>query len=234
MKSEDKVLDAKEVIYYMKKRIVEMVIVIFLINIMAISVNIFAMKTPVYKIEATIFVGKDMNNESLEYQNTELAMYEKLAETYVYMFTSRDVVNKALERAGISKSNEDVRKNTTVKPKSKTQIIELSYLTSNKEEGVNYINSLYEVSAEEISHIIKNSSVYMIESPMAGEEPINSKSRIPLPLAFIFSLFIAVIVAVVIEKRNDFIDSSKEIEDLINKPVIAEIPNMITVNREVE
>ncbi|MCR1951315.1 Wzz/FepE/Etk N-terminal domain-containing protein [Clostridium sp. DSM 100503] len=219
----DRFIDFQELLYYIKKRKQVIIFIIILINIIALGINIIAKKTPLYQAEATLFIGKDM---STEYQNSEINMYERLTSTYVYLFTSRDIVSKAIEKGKISKTNEDAKKNTTVKAQNDTQIIKVSYISSDKYEVVKYINSLYEVLSDEISNIIKNSSVYMIETPVVPNEPINTRDRIPLPLALIFSIFIAVIISILLEKKNNFINSAEEIERLINKSVIGEIPNI--------
>ncbi len=219
----DRFIDFHELLYYIKKRKRVIIFIVILINIIAIGINIIAKKTPLYKAEATLFIGKDM---STEYQNSEINMYERLTSTYVYLFTSRDIVSKAIEKGKINQTNEEAKKNTTVKAQADTQIIKVSYISSDKYEVVKYINSLYEVLSDEISNIIKNSSVYMVETPVVPNEPINTRDRIPLPLALIFSIFIAIIISILLEKKNNFINSAEEIERLINKSVIGEIPDI--------
>ena len=223
----DRFIDFQELIYYIKKRKAAIIFTIIFINIVVIGVNIIAKKTPLYKAEATLFIGKDKGEE---YQNSEVNLYERLTSTYVYLFTSRDIVNKAIEKGNINQTNEEVKKNTTVKAQDDSQIIKVSYISKDRSETVEYINSLYEVLVEEIPNIIKNSNVYMIETPVLPSEPINNKDKIPVPLSIVFSIFIAILIAILLEKKNNFINSSEEIERLVEKSVIGEIPQMEIYN----
>lgn len=221
----DKLISFSELQYYIKRRFKVLILIIIIINIFSITINMVFKKEPMYKGTATIFVGKNEAESSI-YQTNEINLYERLAKTYVYMFTSKDIVEKALKKINIDEPIEEFKENTIVKVKTDTQILEISYVSADKEEIIPYINSLYEVFSEEISNIIQNSNVYMIETPTYLDIPINSTDRIPIAISLLISIFIGLIWIIVLEKRNNFINSAEEIERLINKYVIAEIPKI--------
>ena len=141
------------------------------------------------------------------------------------MIQTNDLVNKAIKAKTLNLKSESVLKQLKVAPSDDTQVIEISYIDSDKYIAKNLVEAISNEFIKQAQELIPNGKVQVIESVKLPEKPVSPNKVKNIAIAVALGLIIGIGIAVVLEFTNNTFKSKEELEKALGVPVIGTIPD---------
>ena len=126
-------------------------------------------------------------------------MYQKLLSTYAEVVTTNDLVEKAIEKGKIDETAKDVKGGLKVTPRADTQILEISYTGTNKEEAVDIVENITDQFIKESKKLIPNGNIKIIQKAKMPEKPVSPNKKLNILIAFVLGLMVSVGLSLLLE-----------------------------------
>lgn len=222
---DEKEIDLTELFKSIIKRWKMIICVTLLCTIVSAVLSFFVL-TPKYEVSTKLFIGKESSDTKEQNYNTnDVTMYQKLLKTYAQMIQTNDLVNKAIKAKNLSLKSEKVLKQLKVEPSDDTQVIEISYIDSDKYIAKNLVEAISNEFIKQAQELIPNGKVQVIESVKLPEKPVSPNKVKNIAIAVALGLIIGIGIAVVLEFTNNTFKSKEELEKALGVPVIGTIPD---------
>lgn len=215
----------RDIIDALKKRWQLIAGIVLVATILSAIVSFFVIK-PKYQASTKLFIGKEDSNQQATYNNSDVQMYQQIIKTYINVINTKDLVGRALENKGINKSSSSVLSNLSVSQVGgNTQILEISYTSTDKEQSKDVIEAITEEFIKCSSELITNSNVKIVEQVRLPEKPVSPNKKLNIMVAFVLGFFIGVVIAIMLEFMDNTFKDKESLEKISDLPVIGAIPN---------
>ena len=190
------------------------------------SVYTFKIQKPVYQSSAEVMVSA--SSSDIEGQNYSLASY--LTNTFVAYFKSDlvldEVVNK-LNEQNITVTTGELKNNLDISIVNDSLILELDYTSPSINNSKIILNTIIDTAIEitnkeNISELLKD-KIMVFSYGKDGQRV--SKTMMNLALSLVIGVVIAFLYVLIKNAFDDTFKSKKDIEVVLNIPVIASIPH---------
>lgn len=212
----------KDVLLILKKRWKLIVGMIFITTISVAIISFFII-TPIYETETKLFIGKETNNTK-EYQDGDVDMYQRLMKTYSELITTKDLIQNAIKDSDLDIETKAVLKKLKVNQSTDTQILKITYKNSDRVLAKDVLESITNRFIKQSKMLIPNGTVQIIESVELPEEPISPNRYLNIAIGFILGLIGGIVLSLIVEYMNDTIKTKEQFEKMIKIPVIGIIP----------
>lgn len=216
-------INIKEIFESLKKRYKLIIAITLGFTIISIILSFFVIK-PKYEANAKLFIGKQESKKT-DYDSNDVQMYQKLLTTYAEVFKTDDIIEKSLEKANIDENINTVESNLKVTPRADTQILEVSYTNTNKEDAAKFLNELIENFMKESKKLIPNGNTQVIQKVKVPEKAVSPNKKLNILIAFVLGLMISVGISLLLEFMDNTFKSKDELEKFLELPVLATIPD---------
>ena len=223
MVREDNDINFFELFKSIRKRWV-IILEIILVCIILSVVYSFIIAKPVYQTTTKLFIGKQASDETSSYDSNEVSMFQKLMSTYAGFAESTDLIERAIDKAKLDVTAEQVSDRMTVIAGSEDQFLTLTYRSNNIDEGVEVLKAVTDEFVKTSTEYIPNGNIEIVESPRVPTEPSSPNKARNIAVAFIFGLIVSVVVAMVLEFLDNTVKKEEDIENLLGVPVIGIVP----------
>lgn len=222
---EESGITLKDIFYIIKKNIIVILSIIVAVLIVG-SVYTFKIQKPVYQSSAEVMVSA--SSSDIEGQNYSLASY--LTNTFVAYFKSDlvldEVVNK-LNEQNITISSSELKNNLDISIVNDSLILELDYTSPSINNSKIILNTIIDTAIEitnkeNISELLKD-KIMVFSYGKDGQRV--SKTMMNLALSLVIGVVIAFLYVLIKNAFDDTFKSKKDIEVVLNIPVIASIPH---------
>ena len=222
---EESGITLKDIFYIIKKNIIVILSIIVAVLIVG-SVYTFKIQKPVYQSSAEVMVSA--SSSDIEGQNYSLASY--LTNTFVAYFKSDlvldEVVNK-LNEQNITVTTGELKNNLDISIVNDSLILELDYTSPSINNSKIILNTIIDTAIEitnkeNISELLKN-KIMVFSYGKDGQRV--SKTMMNLALSLVIGVVIAFLYVLIKNAFDDTFKSKKDIEVVLNIPVIASIPH---------
>lgn len=222
---EESGITLKDIFYIIKKNIIVILSIIVAVLIVG-SVYTFKIQKPVYQSSAEVMVSA--SSSDIEGQNYSLASY--LTNTFVAYFKSDlvldEVVNK-LNEQNISVTTSELKNNLDISIVNESLILELDYTSPSINNSKIILNTIIDTAIEitnkeNISELLKD-KIMVFSYGKDGQRV--SKTMMNLALSLVIGVVIAFLYVLIKNAFDDTFKSKKDIEVVLNIPVIASIPH---------
>lgn len=222
---EESGITLKDIFYIIKKNIIVILSIIVAVLIIG-SVYTFKIQKPVYQSSAEVMVSA--SSSDIEGQNYSLASY--LTNTFVAYFKSDlvldEVVNK-LNEQNITVSSSELKNNLDISIVNDSLILELDYTSPSVNNSKIILNTIIDTAIEitnkeNISELLKD-KIMVFSYGKDGQRV--SKTMMNLALSLVIGVVIAFLYVLIKNAFDDTFKSKKDIEVVLNIPVIASIPH---------
>ncbi|MGL4656086.1 MAG: YveK family protein [Sarcina sp.] len=225
----EEVIRIEDIMYALKKRWIMILSVTVAFTLAAAGLSFFVIK-PKYEAKVKVFIGKEESKgTNSNYDNNDIAMYQKLMKTYAEVIKTKDAVSDALKDINQPTSQSNVNRvlgGLSVSPSADTQIMEVKYTTTDKSEILPILNSITSVFIDNSEELIPNGNVQIIEKAEAPENPVSPNKVLNTIIGFMLGMMIAVGIAFLLEYMDNTVRSKDDLEKLLDIPVIGNIPKM--------
>jgi len=212
----------KDIIDGLKKRWQLIVTITLIATIISAVVSFFIIK-PKYEASAKLFVGKEATTEN--YNNSDITMYQQLVKTYTSLIKTEDLISKALKDNNIDLDPKIVVSKLSAEQITNTQLMQVKYISKNKEEAANVVKAVTDEFIKESSALIKNADVKIIESVKLPEKPVSPNKKMNIAIAMLLGLMVGVGLALLLEFMDNTFKDKESLEDIIGVPVLGAIPD---------
>lgn len=227
------IIKLEEIIESLKNAWKLIVSITIICTLIAGCINYFVIK-PKYQSTVKLFIGKqtttlENNQENTGYNFNEVNMYQNLMGTYAQFIPTTNLVGNALENIGIERTTGNVDstiKNLKVNTDRNTQILTITYTSTNKRDVVRILNSVTNAFIDESKKLIPNGSVHVIENPAQPTAPISPNKTLNIIIGFIIGLILSIGIVLALDYFDNTVKSADELEKLLDYPVIGAIPEV--------
>lgn len=213
-------LDIMEFYEIIKKRFAFILTITLTAVLLSSIVSYFVIK-PVYQSETSIIIGKDAGEKTTQ---SDVMMFQNLIKTYAMIAQSDSTAKIAIDKLGLSITEEALQKNTKVTPQTNTQVLKISTQNRNPEMAAKEVNALAEAFIQESARVLPTGTVQIMDKGKVPSSPIKPNKKMNIAAALFMGLIASVGISFIIENMDRTIKSEKEIEKYIGLPIIGVIP----------
>lgn len=223
-------LDIMELLYALKNKIVYIIVTVLIFAVLGFVYSKFLI-TPMYKSSTSFVLSK--STESTTQSGTtvsegitqsDVTLNSKLVSTYSEIIKSKTIAKEVMQSLGLDMSVSEFRSRVTVSSKSDTELIEITVANEDPLTSAAIANSLAEVFRDKVYEVYKIDNLSVIDEAEPTSTPYNVGTVKNILLFAIVGLVLSCGVIFIIVYFDDTVKEEKDIEALVNIPVIAAIP----------
>lgn len=216
-------INIKEIFESLKKRYKLIIAITLGFTIISIILSFFIIK-PKYEANAKLFIGKQESKKT-DYDSNDVMMYQKLLTTYAEVLKTDDIIEESLKKSHIDEEVDVAQKKLKVTPRVDTQILEVSYTDTNKEEAAKFLNALISNFMKESKKLIPNGNIQVIQKVKIPEKAVSPNKKLNVLIAFVLGFMVSIGISLLLEFMDNTFKSKDELEKFLDIPVLATIPD---------
>ena len=205
------------------KQHLKLMIVLPLAFALAMGVAAFTVLDDTYTATTSMYVLLKEDNSNNGASRSDLDASQMLAEDVATLATSKRIEKDTVEALDISSLNGYA---IAVESSSDTRIITLDVTGSHPESTALVANELVKNISKVAQEVMNIDSVNVIDPAVTPENPSGPNRSMYIIVAFLFGIFMALAIIIVMDILNTKVRSEEEIEELLGVPVIGRIPVM--------
>lgn len=182
-------------------------------------------KVPMYETSTTLVLTQaiDSNHYSDTISQNDISLNQKLVSTYSELIKSKRVLNQVIDSLELKGKASDIAKNITVSSVEDTEILKISVRNKNATLSRDIANKIAEIFSDEVVEIYNINNISIIDKAITPKVVANNTTNKDTMLAFLFGVFISVVVLFIIYYFDDTIKINEIIEEEINLPISGKI-----------
>ncbi|NOW85449.1 capsular polysaccharide biosynthesis protein [Clostridium beijerinckii] len=214
----------EEIINILLKRW-KMILSITLLATLTAGIVSFFVIAPKYEASTKVFIGKEKtDSKEQNYNNSDIQMYQQLLKTYAEVIKTNALVEKAINAEGFDLTSKDVLAGLTVTPAANTQILEITYISKDRNLSKEVLDSITNQFIKTSTDLIPNGNVKIVEPAELPENPASPNKKLNIAIAFLLGLMVSVGLAFLLEFLDSTFKSKEQLEQILGVPVIGAIP----------
>ncbi|GEP65557.1 capsular polysaccharide biosynthesis protein [Clostridium beijerinckii] len=214
----------EEIINILLKRW-KMILSITLLATLTAGIVSFFVIAPKYEASTKVFIGKEKtDSKDQNYNNSDIQMYQQLLKTYAEVIKTNALVEKAINAGDFDLKAKDVLKDLTVTPAANTQILEITYISKDRNLSKEVLDSITNQFIKTSTDLIPNGNVKIVEPAELPENPASPNKKLNIAIAFLLGLMISVGLSFLLEFLDSTFKSKEQLEQILGVPVIGAIP----------
>lgn len=220
---EEQVISLGEILEVLKKRW-KMILIITLLATLVSGLVSFFLISPKYEASTKLFIGKEAGAEK-GYDQSEIAMYQKLMKTYSEAIKTRDLVGRAIKSANSNLTEDEVLEKLTVVTVADTQILQIKIDDKDPNMAATMVQAITNEFVTTSKVLVPNGNIKVIESVKVPETPVSPNKKMNIAIAFLLGLMVSVGVSFLLEFLDNTYKNREQLEKELEIPVIGTIPN---------
>ena len=228
-------LDIIEILYALKKKLKYIIATVIIFAVAGLIYSKFLV-TPMYRASTTFVLSKSTDNttntqingniDSEAITQNDVTLNSKLVSTYSEIIESKTIAKEVINTLGLNMSVDEFISNVTVTSKDDTELIEITVSNEDSKLSADIANSLAEVFREKVNQIYKIDNLSIIDIAEPSSLPYNIGTVKNIVIFAMVGLILSCGVVFLIVYFDDTVKDEKDIEALVNIPVIASIPKL--------
>ena len=217
------VLTLEDIINAIKKHIVLIIVITVLLTGGMIAYTKYTTVSQ-YTASTKLFIGKDQNSEEA-YNASDVTFYKNLLSTYTQLIETKELIRQAIKDSKYEDINERaILSSLSVESIQDTQIISLSYTSTDSKKSAEILNIITNEFIKESSELIKNSNVKVIEPVEEPKYADANNNKMKIIIAFCTGVVLSLLIIYLLEYFDNTYDDKEKFEKEIKLPVLATIP----------
>lgn len=222
---EELTLDLKSIFEILRKRIKIIVSITLIATIISGIFSFFIIK-PTYEATLSVFIGKSSSakKNAIEYNQSDIMMYQKLVKTYAKFANSNDVMEKAAKELGGEYTAKKLQTLIKVAPQADTQIMDIKVESKNSKEAKKIAETVTKYFIAKAEKMIPNGNVQVMDKAKVPEDPVKPRKMLNVAIAFFLGAMVSLGVVFVLEYMDNTIKTEDDIKRYVEIPVLGMIP----------
>ncbi|MGE8017824.1 YveK family protein [Peribacillus frigoritolerans] len=215
----------KEIIQTIKKWRKLIVLLTLIAALISGTISYFLL-TPVYEASTQLLVNQKREGSPLD--PNQIQSNIDMINTYSVIIKSPAILEKVIDDLGLTQSVEQLNEKITINIQGESQVFSLTIEDSDPAKAVEIANKVSNTFQKEISNIMNVDNVSILAKAEMKEKPVPIKpnSLLNIAIALIVGLVAGVGLAFLLEYMDNTIKDDKDIETLLDLPVLGSIQKM--------
>ena len=218
-------INLKELIDYIKTRIVLILFIILIVVVLGSTYSLF-FKTPKYRSATTLVLVNDNGEATTQTTQTDVNLNKSLVPTYSEIIKTDAVMNKVIKNLALDYSAAYLKSNVSVTTINNTEIIKIVVTDPDKSLAADIANEIVKVFSNQIKSIYKLQNVSQIDVAYEAASPYNINIVKDLVIYIAIGLVLSFGSVFVIFYFDTTVKSSEEVENKLGLPVMGVIPKV--------
>lgn len=224
-----------DILHYLSilKKHYKIIIIITLASTIISSITTFFFIEPTYKSTISVIIGENQSksDEYTSYQDSyDVDMYQKMVKTYSELLTSRIVLEDVIENTDLNLNIEDLTSMIKIKTINESEFISINIEGKIAEQTTLIANQLV-ISLKNVSYKIRGvDNIILVDAASIPKKPTKPNIILNISLAFFLGFIFSIGLIVLIDYLDQRIKDKNELKELINLPILGEVPNFSSIN----
>lgn len=219
-------LTIKEALMIIREKIFYVILLILIFTEIFFKVQFINYK-PMYEASTKLFIGKDISDQGdSKYQVGDIQMYNMLAETYVGMLESEDLVQRALDEIGLDLNCNDVLNSMKVDHENEKQYLTITLKADEPNEAKVLLDGITDELISTSKKYITNGSVYVLTSSKVPEHAVPSQKSKKLLISFAIAVMSSFTIVLIFDYLDDRVKKVDDLEKHLNTVVLGVVPKI--------
>jgi capsular polysaccharide biosynthesis protein len=180
---------------------------------------------PTYSAKVQLYVNNSFEGNNSGISSSQVAAAQALADTYVVILGSRNVLDDVAEKTGLDYSYLELKDMITGKAVNKTEVIEVTVTCEDYKHAAQIANAIAEVMPEKIAAVVQGSSVRVVDYAVEDSEPVGPSYIISLAIGALLGILITCAWIIIAELTDTSIQSEEYLSETYRDiPLLAVIP----------
>ncbi|MEH7545756.1 YveK family protein [Neobacillus vireti] len=166
--------------------------------------------TPLYASSSRIIIGAD----------------EESRKTLQVIVKDSIILDKVINRLGLSLSAEELAGKITVASVDSSQVVSITVIDPNPNQAAIIADSTAQIFRDEVPNIIGQDYVRLLSKAKVYPVPINQKNNNKLYIGIIVGLIVGIGIAFLLDSFDDRIRPDNDIENLLGLPLLGRVPKV--------
>lgn len=187
--------------------------------------------TPTYKASATMYVS---NSTGSGMTSSDLAVALQLANTYVIIIQSDEVLNKVVEKTGLNLTVSQIRGMMSAEVINETEVFRVNVISPDPQMSADIANAIASVAPAEITRIIEGSTAKVVDYakvPTARYAPSYVGNTV---LGGLVGAALVIAVIVILLLSDNRIRNDEDLIKIYQAPVLGAIPDFLETAKQSE
>ncbi|WP_303859725.1 YveK family protein [Alkalibaculum bacchi] len=218
-------LDLKELWFVFKNNIKFIAIMVLLAMIVTSIVTFFVLDKE-YESYTTLMLGKpkEYEQERVDITYNDVMLNQQLVSTYGEIVKSKTITNQVIDNLQLDISSAKLSQMVTVTTLNDTEIIKITVQNTDPVLAATIANEMANVFMDYVSDLMNIDNVNIIDVAEANNTPVAPRSMMNIAISLVLGLMIGVFIVFIREYLNTKINTSKQVEAIIDYPILAIIP----------
>lgn len=220
-------LDLRDLLHILRKRLKMIVLVTLVATVTSGIISLFLL-TPIYESSTEIIVNKSEASEQNVINLQDVQTNLQLVDTYSVIIKSPRIIDQVIETLNLPLTTQELIEKVEVTAVENSQVISIKVEDSSLEQAVAIANTTAEVFQAEVVEIMNVDNVQILNAAevKADAAPVKPRTLLNVAIAFVVGLMTAVGIAFLLEYLDNTFKTEKEIEQILELPVLGTIPRM--------
>ena len=181
---------------------------------------------PVYTSTTTLVLAlsNEKNTSNTTSTAAEVAVNTKLVSTYSELIKSKKVLSEVVANTGINITEEQLKKEISIKSVSNTSLINISVEDKIPENSSKIANEIANVFTKKVAEIYNINNVQIVNQAEIPQRPSNINHKKDIAIFGVVGLLVSVAYIVIANMFDTTIKSTDELERSFKLPILASIP----------
>ncbi len=210
-----------------------MIISIMIVFIgIAVALNYFVLK-PVYKAETQILVNQKFDKGDQYPSSQQIDADLQLINTYNVIIKSPNILSAVINNLKLDSTPEELTQQISVSSINNSQVLTIQVENPSAAKAVEISNEVAQVFESKIPHLMKVDNINILSIAKLGDNPMPIKPNkiLNIGIAAIVGLLLGIGIAILIETFDTRIKSERDIEEILNIPVIGSVGPIVEDKR---
>ncbi len=220
-------LDLKELFELFMSKLFQIILIVIIMTGVGIVYTI-AFTTPKYSASTSLVLTSASGNDTTAntITTTDVTLNSKLVSTYSEIVKSNDVIRQVISNLGINISEQELKRNVSVKEVEDAEMIKISVTNEDADVSAKIANEIAKVFCDTVADIYKINNLHILDQAEPNYTPANiHHSKDVIIFAFIGAV-IAVMYVLLANMLDTTIKTSEDIEKNFGLPVLVSIPQI--------
>lgn len=190
----------------------------------AVALNYFVLK-PIYKAETQILVNQKYEKKDQYPSSQQIDADLQLINTYNVIIKSPVILSKVINNLNLDSTPEELNKQISVSSTNNSQVLSIQVENPSAAKAVEISNEVAQVFESEIPRLMKVDNINILSIAKLDENPtpIKPNKILNIGIAAIIGLLLGIGIAILIETFDTKIKSERDIEEILDVPIIGSI-----------
>lgn len=179
---------------------------------------------PRYAASIQLYVNNNYV-DSPGFSSSQIAAAQDLADTYMVIMRSRNVLSDVVAKSGLNYSYEQVRKMISAASVNETEVFEVEVICGDPRHAAILANAIADVLPDKIAAVVEGSSVRVVDRAVENPNPVGPKYNSYLVLGAMVGVVLSALIAIIADVTDTTIKSEEYLTQVYGKwPLLAVIP----------